>query len=317
MSETQIIPVEIPRQTANDDTMFLLEWLVGDASQVRAGDAICKLESSKAAFEFSAPCDGFLHIISAAGKDLPVGETIAWITSSADRPGQWPSKPTHKQQHAAAAIEGDLKITAKARSLMEKHNIADDAFANLSLVREKDVLEYLQKNPTTAVDGDKLQPHSHLQLQTAKVLTKSFGTIPHSYLSKHVSAASLESAVEKICLKDDILISLSDLLVSTIAGILRDFPKINSTWLDAGLMLHREIALGVALNQNDGTLVVPVIHNADSLSLTEIAGKIRGFQKRSIRNRLTVEDLTGGHFSVTTMIGTGVSQVFPIIYPEQ
>jgi pyruvate dehydrogenase E2 component (dihydrolipoamide acetyltransferase) len=71
------------------------------------------------------------------------------------------------------------------------------------------------------------------------------------------------------------------------------------------------------MNQPNGDLVVAIVHGADRMALDELVGRIRGLQKKAVRHKLTPEELTGGSLTVTSLLGSGVHQVFPILVPGQ
>ncbi|MGO9986508.1 MAG: 2-oxo acid dehydrogenase subunit E2 [Rhodomicrobium sp.] len=314
------VPVEVPRESANDDEVRLVQWLVKDGQEIEAGDAVCLLESSKATIECTAPQAGYIYLQREAGRDVPVGEVIALI-------GAEPKAPNMNLQarreaapiKAAISADSEMKISAKALLLIEKHNIDAAVFAGIGLVREKHVQQHLESRHSSAParQSGEFRPHSPIQLRTAKVLVQAKQTIPHSYLSRHVDAGPVDANVEEIGTSHDIMLSVSDLLIMCVAEALAGHPKVNATWTEEGLRLHDKINVGFALNQTDGTLIVPVIKHANERGVIGIAGAVKGFQKKSLRGKLTAEDLTGGHCTVTSLAGSGVHQVIPIIYPDQ
>ena len=314
------VPVEVPRESANDDQVRLIQWLVKDGQKVEAGDTVCLLESSKTAFEHAAPQAGYIYLQKDADCDVTVGEVIALISAKPTAP-VIESRPERQISSMKAAVPADpaMKISAKALRLIERHNVDPAVFAETGLVREKHVQHYLETQPGFAPSqpAGEYQPHSPVQLRTARVLTRAKQSVPHSYLSRHVAASLVDAAVEETGAAHSIMLSVSDWLIACVAKALAEHPKANATWSEKGLKIHREINVGFALNQTDGTLIVPVVKNADERGALGIAGAVKGFQKKSIRGKLTAEDLSGGHCTVTSLVGSGVHEIIPIIYPDQ
>src|SRR4051812_9625393 len=93
------IPVEVPRESANDDDVYLVEWLVVDGQLVEAGTLLCVLESSKATFDCAAPTDGYVFLEREAGQNVPVGEVIATISSDPIRPRLNTGSPAASSQN--------------------------------------------------------------------------------------------------------------------------------------------------------------------------------------------------------------------------
>ncbi len=314
------VPVEVPRESANDDEVRLVQWLVKDGQKIEAGEAICLLESSKTTIECTAPQAGYIYLRRNADLDVPVGEVIALIGAEPVAPPiDFQDRRETGPAKAAVLADPEMKISGKALRLIEKHGIDPAVFAGTGLVREKHVQAYLatRQNPALAESSGEFWPHSPIQLRTAKVLVHAKQSIPHSYLSRHVAAKPADANVEEIGASHDIMLSISDLAIMCVADALIEHPKVNATWSEKGLRVHGNINVGFALNQTDGTLIVPVIKNANERGVIGIAGAVKGFQKKSLRGKLTAEDLSEGHCTVTSLVGSGVHQVIPIIYPDQ
>lgn len=314
------ISIEVPRESANDDEVRLVEWLVQHGQKIGAGDVVCVLESSKTAFECAAPEAGYIFLQKEAGQDVEVGEIIALISASATAPVVKPRTERESGSRKAAALtDPAVKISAKALRLIERHHIDPAVFAGMGLVREKHVQRYLETRTdfVTSEPVGEIHPLSPVQHRTARVLTHSKQSIPHSYLSRHIAADLADANVAAIATAHDIMLSISDCLIVSVAKALAEHPKVNASWSEKGLRFHKDINVGFALNQADGTLIVPVVKNVIERDLTSIVGAVRGFQKKSLRAKLTAEDLTGGHCTVTSLVGSGVHQIIPIIYPDQ
>jgi 2-oxoisovalerate dehydrogenase E2 component (dihydrolipoyl transacylase) len=82
-----------------------------------------------------------------------------------------------------------------------------------------------------------------------------------------------------------------------VAGALRTNPRLNSSWLDGKIVLKKAINVGVAVAARGG-LIVPVVHNADEGTITELAGKLEGIVKRARSGKMTIEDVRGGTFTL-------------------
>ena len=97
---------------------------------------------------------------------------------------------------------------------------------------------------------------------------------------------------------------------------LTEFPLMNSTFADDGIHVHREINIGLAIAAG-GNLIVPVIRNADQLSITGIALAAGALIDKARRNRLGADDLAGGTFTVNNTGANGSILSAPILVPGQ
>lgn len=154
MPET--IPVEIPFVNLNDETVKLSAWLVADGEEVREGQNIAEVETSKALVELGAPASGRIFLKCPAGRDLPVGSIIAYI-GDADHDGEAVAQfaavvgGSVHESAVTPALSG-TRFSKKALELLQSRRIPLDAFAGASMVREQDVRDYaesaLVKTPT-------------------------------------------------------------------------------------------------------------------------------------------------------------------------
>jgi len=114
-----------------------------------------------------------------------------------------------------------------------------------------------------------------------------------------------------------IRLTLTAYFISAIATALRSHPLVNSSWTDDGILLHHQINIGMAVSLGDAGLIVPVIRNADSLSLVGLARTINDLSDRARNKRLTPDEVKGGTFTLTNH-GTGGSLfALPIINQPQ
>jgi pyruvate dehydrogenase E2 component (dihydrolipoamide acetyltransferase) len=303
--------VIVPRESANDDCAVLVSWWKSEGESVSEGEVICELEFSKAAFEVAAPRSGYVFHLREEGDQVPVGNPIAAIASTPERP---------VIRAAASAGPPPIKLTAKARKLIERMGIDVTVFEGLQIVREKHVLAHIEEIERTrddpAADGD-LRPLTPARRRAAQTLSESSRTIPHSYLTRWLDAERVEGQVEDLARERDLMLSLADWLLANVASTARAFSKVNASWREEGVFHYAHTHVGFALNQSNGDLIVPVVQDADRLDLEDLVGKLRGLQKRAVRHKLSAQELSGGTITVTSLIGAGVHQVFPIVVPGQ
>ena len=123
----------------------------------------------------------------------------------------------------------------------------------------------------------------------------------------------LKSEVER---KAQAPLSYTVILVKAVAVALKKNPIVNSTLEGDEIKILRDINIGVAVALKDG-LIVPVIHNADKKSLSEIAICLRDLAEKAKQNRLELKDVEGGTFTITNLGMFGINTFTPIINPPQ
>jgi pyruvate dehydrogenase E2 component (dihydrolipoamide acetyltransferase) len=148
-------------------------------------------------------------------------------------------------------------------------------------------------------------------------MTKSKQTAPHFYLT--MDADMTEVTRRRSALKErgeQLIPSINDFILSACARVLKDFPSLNSAFTDQRVELYSDINIGVAVALEEG-LVVPVIRNADRLSLQELAKQSRELADKAQKKKLFPLDYEGGTFTVSNLGMFGVDSFVAIINPPQ
>lgn len=173
--------------------------------------------------------------------------------------------------------------------------------------------------PTLPEEDVEEVPINRVRRLTAQRLTRSTQEAPHFYLTSVVDAepllayrAELNAALAGRGPK----ISVTDLLIKACAVMLREHPELNSSWAETHIRRHRRVHVGVAVALDDG-LVVPVVHEADRKTLTEIATEAHDLAERARSGRLSLDELAGGTFTISNLGPFGIDHFTAVINPPQ
>ncbi|RPI33489.1 MAG: 2-oxo acid dehydrogenase subunit E2 [Chloroflexota bacterium] len=139
-------------------------------------------------------------------------------------------------------------------------------------------------------------------------------TVMEGDLSRVVSHRSANKAAFD---RDGVNLTFTAYFISAIASALKAYPIVNSSWSDEGIVLHREINIGMATSLGEGGLIVPVIKNADSLSLLGLARAVNDLAGRARAKQLKPEEVKGGTFTLTNHGTSGSLFATPIINQPQ
>ncbi len=154
----------------------------------------------------------------------------------------------------------------------------------------------------------------------AERMSTSWSSAPHFYLVREVQAGALIALRERVSplveKRSGIRPTYTDLLVRLVAATLRDHPRLLGSWSGDGIRLKRDINIGVAVGTEDG-LVVPVIHQADTRSIGELALLRQELVKRAGEHSLRPGDLNGGTFTLTNLGMYNVDAFMAILNPPQ
>lgn len=169
--------------------------------------------------------------------------------------------------------------------------------------------------PAPALEPRTLTPSPTWRTMAERV-THSWTSVPHFYLLRDVNVNRLiswrEKAQERLAEK----ITYTDLLTKLVAIVLREHPQLNARWQNGAVLLDDQINIGLAVAIQEG-LVVPVIHQADTLSLSEIATRRQDLIARAQAGRLRPEHMRGGTFTISNLGMYGVDSFSAILNPPQ
>ena len=147
-------------------------------------------------------------------------------------------------------------------------------------------------------------------------LSEAWRTIPHFYLMREVNASRLVSWRESTQKNSAEKITYTDLLVRLTAAALRKYPRLNASWQNDNIVLNSEINIGLAVAVEDG-LLVPVIHHCDEMNLNQLAARRNEIVVRAKSNKLTLDDFSGGTFTISNLGMYGVDAFNAIVNPPQ
>ncbi len=150
----------------------------------------------------------------------------------------------------------------------------------------------------------------------AERTTQSWTNVPHFFLTREVRASRLISWRTQILKRSTEKVTYTDLLVKIVATALRAHPRLNATWRNGTIVLQDDVNVGLAAAVEEG-LVVPVIHQADELSLNGIAQQRKDLVNRAQAGKLRPQDLQGGTFTISNLGMYGVDAFNAIINAPQ
>jgi len=322
-----IIEVKVPQLSESVSEATLLTWHKRVGEAVSEGENLIDVETDKVVLELPASKSGVLvKIIKGDGAKVGSEELIAQIDTAA--------KTT---QAAAAPQEASSAVSPSVRKLAREHEV--DA-ANLhgsgrsGRVTKEDVLNAMQQvNPQQAVAGlapPGIAPSGNRPEQRV-AMTRIRQRIAERLLQSQQNAAILttfnevnmqpvmdlrnkyKDVFEK---KHGIKLGFSSFFVKAAVLALQKFPIVNASVDGTDIIYHGYFDIGVAIGSERG-LVVPIIRDADKLSFADIEKQIADFGARAKVGKLTMEELTGGTFTVSNGGVFGSMLSTPIINPPQ
>ena len=171
------------------------------------------------------------------------------------------------------------------------------------------------------MEGDEVIPLTPMRKAIANAMVTSKTTIPHAAAMMEIDWTNVAKFRAKV--KDDFKaregfeLTYLPFAMKAVILALRNNPLVNATWTDKGVTKLKNIGLGVAISLEDEGLVVPVIKNAEDLSITGLAKAVRDLATRARSKKLTLADFEGGTFTVNNGGTLGTYLSYPIVNPGQ
>ena len=265
-------------------------------------------------------------------------------------PPQGSSPPSTATATAERPDLSDVRATPAVRKLASEHGIDISEIEGTGLggrVSRRDVEDFIAQRQSqqqaagrvipaqaqadsravparsaaaTSLAGDELVPLSQMRRAIANNMVQAW-TAPHAHAVMEVDMTDLMRYREKVrhefMDREGFDLSPAAFIAKAVVEALRSVPQVNSSWTDQGLVRHRQINVGYAVALGEDGLIVPVIQDADGKSLAGLMRSIRDVVDRAKARRLTLDDLSGGTFTLnnTGPLGTIVSS--PIVPPGQ
>jgi pyruvate dehydrogenase E2 component (dihydrolipoamide acetyltransferase) len=318
--------VIMPALGMAQETGKVVRWLKAEGETVAKGEPLLEVETDKVTVELESPADGILAGISAAeGADVPVGETIAFVLAV----GETVPEPVAAVPSEVATVvprpsrsEADVQAPAGGR----RRSLASPKARRIAAERGVDLAALAGSGPGGAVvaadlDGSAAASNGvtvpAIWRLMAERTTQSWQSVPHFYLRREVDASRLQSwRAAARARPGQERASHTDLLVRLVAEALRRHPRVNSSWSDGAVVRSERINVGIAVAVDDG-LVVPVVHDADRLSLADTVARRIELVDAARAGRLRPEDVTGGTFTVSNLGMYGVDSFDAIVNAPQ
>ena len=322
-----LIEVKVPQLSESVTEATLLSWHKQAGDAVSEGENLIDIETDKVVLEIPAAKSGVLtSIIKGDGEMVASGELIAMIDTSA------------VAQTAAARAEITPAITPSVRKLAHEHDVdtaklhgsgkagritKEDVLAAMEQVAQAQVSTEPQAVPVIAPAGNRPEqrvPMTRIRQRIAERLLQSQQNAAILTTFNEVNMQPVidlrnkyKDAFEK---KHGIKLGFSSFFVKAAVYALQKFPIVNASVDGNDVIYHGYFDIGVAIGSERG-LVVPIIRDADKLSFSDIEKQIADFGARAKLGKLTMEELTGGTFSISNGGVFGSMLSTPIINPPQ
>jgi pyruvate dehydrogenase E2 component (dihydrolipoamide acetyltransferase) len=334
-------PVYLKKMTWTMEEGLISKWLKREGDKISEGEGLCEVETEKTTDEIQAPTSGtLLKVLHKEGTAVPVnaliavigspGEDISSVPMSAEPavatgPQAVPLEKAQKPPVLPTISEAQkpslerIRISPSARRLARERGIDVTKIKGTGpggRIVSEDVLAFSGK-PEAGPSAEEYRsaPLAGHRKVIADRLSLSARTAVHVPITMEIDMTPV-ARVKFEKEKPGLQISYNDFIIRATAMALREFPAVNTMLLGQELRTMSEVNLGFAVVSGDD-LLVPVIRNADHLSLEDISRSTKTLAERARSGSLTTREMSGGTFTVSNLGMYDVDLFAPVINPPE
>lgn len=346
-----LIDILVPSPGESITEVEIENWLVEDGAVVEMDAELAEINSDKATLTVNATAAGKIQLLAKAGEVAKVGQVIAKIDTSVTEsaapqpPADAPQKEMPKQEQKAQPHTSEKVVMPAAEKLMREQNISGTEVSGSGKdgrVTKGDVIQHLQNPPAKE---EKTAPPLPKVVAAESVVDTAFGarsqrrekmTTLRRKIAERLVSVKNETAMlttfneidmqavmevrskykDKFKETHGVGLGFMSFFTKACAMALAEFPAVNAMIDGQEIVYHDYVDMGIAVSTERG-LVVPIIRNAERLSLADIEKVIMGYAVKARENKITIEDMTGGTFTITNGGVFGSMLSTPILNPPQ
>lgn len=344
-----MIDIKVPTVGESINEVTLIKWLKNDGDYVERDELIAELESEKATFEVNAEKAGVLKTVGKEGDTLNIGDVLAQIDDAAARPQgkvqgtgdnaevkeqktkeqetkneeAKPAKQEAAPQNASSGNAG-IKATPVASAIIADKKINPSSISPSGAggkILKDDVLSALEnpgRKPGTPSFSreEKREKMSNLRKTVSRRLVEAKNTTAMLTTFNEVDMSKIMALrtqyKDKFKEAHGVGLGFMSFFTKAVCFALQEWPAVNAYIDGDSIVYHQYCDISIAVSAPKG-LVVPVIRNAESLSMAEIERKVIELATKARDNKLSMEEMQGGTFTITNGGVFGSLMSTPII----
>ena len=300
----------------------VVKWLISVGEMIEKDQSLLEVETEKVALVIPSPATGMLsEIVVPEGETVPVGTLLARIESAP------PAEVINRVgvvvlRHMEPAPEGEGHHSPAVRQLAKEQGVDLSQVTGTGVggrVTKKDVQDFIAHGRGSAKVtapggepsmGEEIVPFTQMRRTIAERMVKSRQT------SAHVTTffEADFSGIAKF--REGRRLTYLPFVIRAVTRAIREVPIVNSAWGEQGIVVKKDIHIGIATALDEG-LLVPVVRHADRKGLTQLAKEVADLAERARTKKLSPEEVHGGTFTITNHGGFGSLFSTPIIHQPQ
>ena len=344
-----VLEMKVPSPGESISEVEIATWLVSDGDYVEKDQAIAEVDSDKATLELPAEESGVITLKAAEGDVVKVGQVVCLIDTSAARPAGSAApaaKPAEvvapapvKEEKAAPApnpdpIKSDSyaagSASPAAAKLMNENNVSSKqvkASGKDGRITKQDVIEAMSAGFSTDAakvwGGSREQSREKMSMLRRKIAERLVAVKNETAMLTTFNEVDMKPIMDlRAKYKDafskhhEVNLGFMSFFTKAVTEALNLYPSVNAQISGNEMIFHDYADIGIAVSSPKG-LMVPVVRNAEQMSLAEIEREIKRLAIKARDGKITPEDMTGGTFTITNGGVFGSMLSTPIINPPQ
>jgi 2-oxoglutarate dehydrogenase E2 component (dihydrolipoamide succinyltransferase) len=335
------VSIKVPSPGESISEVEIAQWLVASGEYVFKDQDIVEVDSDKATLAIPAEVSGIIEIIAQSGETVAVGSEICRIDTSAPAPENTRSAPVKesapKVNVQAEPVAAKLPIPAEAASplaakMMESHNLAPNAIVGSGArgkITKADVIQALSagfpaaSSASAGWGGSRETERKKMSMLRRKVAERLVSVKNETAMLTTFNEVDMSPILElrnkykdAFAKKHGVNLGFMSLFTRAVTEALNLFPAVNAMIDGEEIIYHSYADIGIAVSTPKG-LMVPVIRNAETMSLAQIESAIKDVAVRARDGKLSIDEMSGGTFTITNGGVFGSLLSTPIINPPQ
>jgi 2-oxoglutarate dehydrogenase E2 component (dihydrolipoamide succinyltransferase) len=337
------IEIKVPTVGESINEVTLVKWLKKEGDYVNRDEVIAELESEKATFEINAEKAGKLATVAKEGDTLKIGDIVARIDETAEKPEGVPEKEEEKPAKEEVKAEKketkaepttpkpkkeekekSVKATPVAAAILADKKVEPatvTATGAQGKIMKNDVMEALKTPGRTQGHEmfsreERPEKMSVLRRTISRRLVEAKNTTAMLTTFNEVDMSAImdiRNKYKEVFKKQhEVNLGFMSFFAKACCFALQEWPSVNGQIDGENIIYHNYCDISIAVSAPKG-LVVPVIRNAESLSMAEIEKAVLELATKARENKLTIEEMTGGTFTITNGGVFGSLMSTPII----
>jgi len=314
VASSGIVELKVPAAGESITSANVAKWRKNDGDFVVKGEVLVTLETDKVSNELEAPVAGCLKILTPEGEEVSIGAIIATIDASVTRSTASVSAPAVASATATATPTAPISAPAPTVVSAPSPAALKPDFSAPASPAERVALSEVVEGRTTrkkmSMLRRKIATHLVNAQHTAAILT-TFNEVDMS------EVMDLRKQVQdEFIKKHGVKLGFMSFFIKAVAQALKDVSSVNGRIDGTDIIQNHFYDIGVAIGTEKG-LIVPVLRDVDQKSFAQIEKEILDYAKKAKDGKITIEDLTGGVFTISNGGTYGSLLSTPIINPPQ